>query len=79
VFDHIYACLPHLSRRDFSISVTPRLQSCDSTHSCMRHDSYLQNAWNMNLLDHIRGLASSAETDFVTAGCTLDAAGKIYS
>jgi condensin complex subunit 2 len=38
-----------------------------------------KNAWNMNLLDHIRGLASSAETDFVTAGCTLDAAGKIYS
>ena len=33
----------------------------------------------MNLLDHIRGLAAASETDFVTAGCTLDAAGKIYS
>ena len=33
----------------------------------------------MNLLDHIKGLASAADTDFVTAGCTLDAAGKIYS
>jgi condensin complex subunit 2 len=38
-----------------------------------------KNAWNMNLLDHIRGLAAGSETDFVTAGCTLDAAGKIYS
>ena len=38
-----------------------------------------KNAWSMNLLDHIRGLAAGAETDFVTAGCTLDAAGKIYS
>ena len=38
-----------------------------------------KNAWNMNLLDHIKGLASAGDTDFVTAGCTLDAAGKIYS
>ena len=38
-----------------------------------------KNAWSMNLLDHIRGLAAGSETDFVTAGCTLDAAGKIYS
>ena len=39
-----------------------------------------KNAWTMNLLDHIRGLTGSgSETDFVTAGCTLDAAGKIYS
>ncbi|KAJ1482522.1 condensin complex subunit 2-domain-containing protein, partial [Baffinella frigidus] len=39
-----------------------------------------KNAWTMNLLDHIRGLTGNGgETDFVTAGCTLDAAGKIYS
>jgi hypothetical protein len=27
-----------------------------------------KNAWHMNLLDHMRGLAAAQETDFVTAG-----------